>query len=191
MAEQPSEFDTGDADELQRRYGWYAENWRPPEIDPTNVPENLRHLIPLARRWGITCDVTRHDAGRKASKSDLTELRNQLQGTHPHYEDWAFGALDPLLDGGTTECWVFGALYRFETEECNGPGIRSKLDWAISRFQTQPDAANRERLQSALDNLMTRGRGYLKSRQLSVNLAQKLLQPPDHEPRSDQNPRKD
>jgi hypothetical protein len=167
MANEPNEYDIGAGDELQRRYGWYVENWVPPAIDPANVPESLRHLIPVARRWGITCDVTRHDAGRKASKSELTELRHQLQGTHALYEDWAFGALDSL-NGESTECWVFGAMYRFETEECKGPGFGSKLDWAIRRFQISPDEANRERLQSALDSVIARGRRFIKPRQSSV-----------------------
>lgn len=174
MAKEPNEFDIGTADELQRRNGWYAKNWEPPDIDPANVPADLRHLIPLAQRWGITCDITRHDAGSHATERELIALREELRGTHARYEDWAFGATNEF-GAETTERWVFGALYLFEAEECDGPGIRSKLDWAISRFQNSPDATNREWLQSALDSVIVKGRRFIRPRQASIDIAQKLL----------------
>jgi hypothetical protein len=174
MAKRPAEFDIGPADEMQRAHGWNVENWEAPEVDAANVPDTLRHLARLAKRWGITCDVTRHDAGRHATQDELAQLRDQLRGTHALYEDWAFGALAPF-NAQSHECSVFGAMYRFEAEECGGPGIRSKLDWAIRRFQNSPDASNRERLQSALDWVVAKGRRFVRSRQTSVDLAQELL----------------
>jgi hypothetical protein len=183
MAREPNELGIGPADELQRLHGWFAEGWEPPDIEPVNVPEGLRHLIPLAKRWGITCDITRHDAGSHATESEVIQLREQLQGTHALYEDWSFGALVPF-DAKSTECWIFGAMYRFEAEECGGPGIGSKLDWAIRRFQNSPDANNRERLQSALDRVVARGRRFIKPRQASVDLGRRLLDRSNEDPAS-------
>jgi hypothetical protein len=174
MSTPENEFDVGPGDELQSKYGWYAANWVPPALDDTKIPDGLRHLVPLAQRWGITCDVTRHDAARLATDAELISLREQLKGTHSLYEDWSFGALDSFASR-STENSVFGAMYRFETEAAGGPGFGSRLDWAIRRFQGSPDTENRDRLQSALDWVVARGRGFMKPRQESIGLARRLL----------------
>jgi hypothetical protein len=91
MTEEQHEFDVGPGDEMQKKHGLYAENWKPPELNPEKIPKELCHLIPLAKRWGITCDVTRHDAAAMATEDQLKELRDQLRGTHSAYEDWSYG----------------------------------------------------------------------------------------------------
>ena len=174
MSSESDEFALGTIGEFQDRKGWIADNWVPPHIESDNVPHDLRPLIPLAMRWGITCDATRADAASKATRFELDELRNLLSTTHKLYEDWCFGATDPF-DMNSTECSIFGALYRFESEACNGRGIRSRLDWATSRFEHAPNEENRLHLQSALDWVVAKGRRFCKSRQKSIDAAHSLL----------------
>src|SRR6516225_7514317 len=78
----PGEFDVGPAAELQKKYGWYVENWVPLTLDSTIVPKELHDLIPLAARWGISCDITRHNAGEKASAEELAEVAHLLTDRH-------------------------------------------------------------------------------------------------------------
>ena len=53
--------------------------------------EELHDLIQLAaRRWGISCDVTRHDAAEKASAAELAEVGQLLQGRHPQIYRWLY-----------------------------------------------------------------------------------------------------
>lgn len=40
------------AGELQREHQLYAENRPGLRLDPSRVPPNLRHLVPLAEKWG-------------------------------------------------------------------------------------------------------------------------------------------
>lgn len=174
MSSESDEFALGTIGELQDRNGWTADNWVSPHIESGNVPFDLRQLIPLARRWGITCDATRADAASKATKPELDELCQLLSTTHSLYEDWCFGAIESF-DLNSTECSIFGAMYRFESEACDGRGIRSRLDWAISRFEHAPNEDNRLHLQSALDWVVAKGRRFCKSRQKSIDAAHLLL----------------
>lgn len=174
MLNESQEFDVGPSEDLQRANGWYAENWIPPDLDPANVPARLRHLFPLARQWGITCDITRHDAASKATDVQLASLAEKLAGTHSIYEDWAFGGM-PEFDSTSEECSIFGAMYLFELEEVNGPGVRSKLDWATTRYENDKSDQNRVVFQQALDKIVSRGRRFIQSRKDSVELAQRLL----------------
>ncbi len=65
------EFDVGPGDEMQRKYGWYAENRPKFVVNPEELPPNLRDLIPYVERWAISCDITRRDYFEKASEDDI------------------------------------------------------------------------------------------------------------------------
>jgi len=47
------------------------------------VPEQFRHLIPYAERWGIDCDVRRGDYFDKQSASDINDFYAAVK---PHWE---------------------------------------------------------------------------------------------------------
>ena len=55
------EFDIGPSSEMQRKYGWHAENRPLIRVDESDVPSHLRELIPYVERWAISCDIARHD----------------------------------------------------------------------------------------------------------------------------------
>ncbi len=124
-------FNVGPAAELQKKYGWYVENWVPPEFDLANVPSELHDLIPLARRWGINCDITRHDAGEKVSREELAEVAALLEGRHKQIYSWLYSD-----KGNSREASTFSFLLIFEMEEANGPGIPGLLDWRCRNTKT-------------------------------------------------------
>jgi hypothetical protein len=47
-------------------------------VDPKNVPQNLRHLIPLAKFFGISDDSEREKRVRAASSAELQQLRQAV-----------------------------------------------------------------------------------------------------------------
>src|SRR5262245_15247709 len=68
------EFDIGPAAEMQRKYGWYAENRPAIVVNPEEVPAHLRDLIPQVERWAISCDITRHDYFQKVPPQDIRDF---------------------------------------------------------------------------------------------------------------------
>jgi len=138
------EFDVGPAFDLQRKYGWFAENWTPPDFDLAVVPAELHDLIPLARRWGISCDVTRHDAAEKATGAEIAEVGRILQGRHTQIYRWLYTEVSVSDEAG-----AFQSLLVFEMEEADGPGIPGLLDWRVQEFKREPSEQNRELLQAA------------------------------------------
>ena len=121
MADDWEKFEVGPAAELQKKHGLYIENYPPIHIDPADVPPDLRDLIPLAERFGIQCDITRHDLGDKTSQADKDELTRRLRGRHDRINDW----LNSLgLQSGNEASPHFIAMCVFELEENNGPGLK-------------------------------------------------------------------
>lgn len=51
------------------------------ELNAAHVPDDLRHLLPLAKRWGIGDDMDRAAALERASDEELQTLRDAVQ-TH-------------------------------------------------------------------------------------------------------------
>lgn len=142
------EFASGPGDVMKRRFGWTAENWTPPILRPEAVPENIRDLVPFARRWGVTCDVTRHDVAEKASEADLAELSRVLQGRHDDIVDFLYSG---ELLSPTTEQAAFSAMLVFELEELRGPGVPGYLPWAIRRYEQEASLERRAELIKAYD----------------------------------------
>ncbi|HEX6433398.1 MAG TPA: hypothetical protein VFZ87_04125 [Gemmatimonadales bacterium] len=46
-----------------------------PNLNPDNVPEDLRDLVPLAQRWGIGDDVVRSERVEKSSEAERSQLK--------------------------------------------------------------------------------------------------------------------
>lgn len=156
----PGEFDVGPTADLQKKYGWYVENWIPMDLNPAIVPQALHDLVPLAARWGISCDVTRHDAGEKASTEELAEVARLLKGRHEQIYDFLYSDHgDEIPD----EVSAFQALLVFELEEADGPGIPGLLDWRIRKFKLAPNAATKQALREAYDDMRTCGWAVGKS----------------------------
>jgi len=88
------------ADEMKAKYNLTAESYKPPKLDPENVPEHLRDLLPLAAKWGIGDDIIRDDFEQKASEDEKQELKNSLSGRMAEITKWldSFEAGEPMSD---------------------------------------------------------------------------------------------
>ena len=76
------------AGELRDRTGASVEEYAQVEIDPANVPEDLRDLIPIARQWGIGDDVIRGDYGDSASEEERQRFKAALTGRTARVTEW-------------------------------------------------------------------------------------------------------
>jgi hypothetical protein len=87
------------ASELQRKYGLYAENRPVITLNPQQVPVHLRHLVPLAGKWGIGDDIIRNDYIDKASERERRELHDAFYEPFEQITAW----LDTFESGALTE----------------------------------------------------------------------------------------
>ena len=83
------------AGDMKEKYGLTAENRPAIIIDPSEVPENLRDLIPMAEFWGVGDDIIRDDIEEKASDQQKQEFRTKLAGRTKDVNAW----LDSFGDG--------------------------------------------------------------------------------------------
>lgn len=61
-----------------KRFGAVAENRLAIAINPVEVPEGFRHLIPYVERWAIGCDVTRSDCMDKQPQADIDDFTRRF-----------------------------------------------------------------------------------------------------------------
>lgn len=79
-------------------------------IDSQFVPEQFRYLIPLAEKWGINDDGYRAEAIKKASQTDLHELKAAvLPVVDKIYLEW-LGDTDQLNTDAKEAYLAFTAL---------------------------------------------------------------------------------
>ena len=57
-------------------------------LNVNNVPEDLRHLVPLAERWGIGDDVDRNAAVDGATAADRAELERAIAPSDARITAW-------------------------------------------------------------------------------------------------------
>jgi hypothetical protein len=62
-----------------------------PQLDPAKVPPGLRHLIPLAERYGIADDLDREDMVLASSPEELAELKAAIARHDDQLDDWLAG----------------------------------------------------------------------------------------------------
>jgi hypothetical protein len=78
-------------------------------VDPTNVPPNLHHLIPLAEHFGISDDSERLRSVCCASPAELQQLRQTVLDHDELLDAWLAG---PESSGPTfsNEYILFSAM---------------------------------------------------------------------------------
>jgi hypothetical protein len=86
------------ANEMQKKYGLYAENRPDIKIYPMHVPENLRDLIPMAEKWGVGDDIIRSDIEEKASDTEKEAFRAKLKDRTKQVNYWldSYGKEQPM-----------------------------------------------------------------------------------------------
>ncbi len=60
-------------------------------LNPFKVPPTLRHLIPLAQRFGVENDRDRAEALAKASRDELETLRIVIAKHDSYLDAWLAG----------------------------------------------------------------------------------------------------
>jgi hypothetical protein len=60
-------------------------------LDPARVPSPLRHLIPLARRFGISDDLIRADVLEHTPNAELEAMRRAVAAEDDAFDSWLAG----------------------------------------------------------------------------------------------------
>ena len=76
-----------------------AEGGTSVSLDVDNVPADLRHLVPLAERWGIGDDVDRNAAVDRATTAERADLERAISPVDARITAWlnSFGQ-QPMPD---------------------------------------------------------------------------------------------
>ena len=85
------QFEILRAGDMQKKYGLYAENRPIITLDPMNVPEAFRHLIPFAEKWVIGDDIMREDFCDKSSQEERDALKKAIEGFSSQIYSWLGG----------------------------------------------------------------------------------------------------
>jgi hypothetical protein len=98
------------ASEMQKKYGLYIERYKPPKLDPDQVPESLRDLLPLAAKWGIGDDIIRSDLQSKVGVDEKQELQEALKGRSAAITRWldSFGTQRMSAEAGAFMYMLLG-----------------------------------------------------------------------------------
>jgi hypothetical protein len=91
---------------MKDKYGLTSDKYRPPRMNPARVPEHLRDLLPLARKWGIGDDIIRDDLREKASAEEKNELEQAVSGRERSVFDW-LDSLDPASMSREAAAFMF------------------------------------------------------------------------------------
>jgi hypothetical protein len=71
-----------------RRLGAVAENRPTIKVNPAEVPEQFRQLIPYVERWAIGCDVTRGDYMEKQPQADVDDFYQTVLPFREAIHNW-------------------------------------------------------------------------------------------------------
>ena len=90
------EFEVLPAGEMRAKHGLTAENRPTIILDAGKVPVALRHLIPLAERFGISDDLIRQDILAGTTTEELEAMRQAVRPHEDAFDAWLAG---PEADG--------------------------------------------------------------------------------------------
>ncbi|MBV9100950.1 MAG: hypothetical protein JO198_07895 [Candidatus Dormibacteraeota bacterium] len=91
------DFEVVTGGEVLRRYRTGDLVDAPVEFDDGDVPSSVRHLIPLARHWGIGDDVLREHLVHAGDPRDLAEMKAAVEAAEDALDAWLTSA-DALRD---------------------------------------------------------------------------------------------
>ncbi len=77
MSKRQDEDDAGPNDELQRAHDWDSLNWEDPNLEIKHIPESLRHLLPVAKKWAVIYERTYHADVERITPEESLQLREQ------------------------------------------------------------------------------------------------------------------
>jgi hypothetical protein len=85
------DFEILSVGEMRVKYGLTAENRPTIRLDPSNVPTELRHLIPLAEQFGISDDLIRLDVVAKSPLAEVEAMRRVVAAHDNEFDAWLAG----------------------------------------------------------------------------------------------------
>lgn len=85
------DFEILPAGEMRAKFGRTAEHRPTTFLDPARIPAPLRHLIPLAERFGIADDLIREDVLAKAQAGELAAMTQSVRAHEDAFDEWLAG----------------------------------------------------------------------------------------------------
>ena len=99
------------------------------KLQKDNIPEGLRHLLPLVRTWGIVDDAIRSSLVKSATEDDRRSLVTSVNDKTVTIDEW----LDTFPEGEMTE-EAEAFMYLLETvEELSLDGAKESDSWFMIR----------------------------------------------------------
>jgi hypothetical protein len=92
-------YEVSTSQEIQERFELYAENRPDIKLCEDEVPTDLRCLVTLAEKWGVSDDIIRSDMENKATPREKVELRDAVRGKVEAINAW----LDTEPSGNMSE----------------------------------------------------------------------------------------
>jgi hypothetical protein len=86
--ENSENFEVLSVGELRKRYREQGVRAEPVEFDETEVPDSLKHLIPLARIYGIGEDLLREDLVEAAGPAAIRALKQAVAAVDAEFDSW-------------------------------------------------------------------------------------------------------
>ena len=88
MTDERPNFEVLTVSKVRERYRLAGIRAEPVDFDERHVPASLKHLIPLARVFGIGDDVLRDDLVAAADPSARQELKQLLRAADNDLNEW-------------------------------------------------------------------------------------------------------
>lgn len=82
-----------------------------PKLNPQNVPEEFRDLIPMAEKWGISDDVYRSDFEEQSTSAERQELIDVVTPKWEMVDKWVMSfPSDKLTDEAAAFMFMLEAM---------------------------------------------------------------------------------
>jgi hypothetical protein len=88
MTDDRPNFEVLTVEEVRHRYRLAGIKAESVDFDESEVPDSLKHLIPLARVWGVGDDVLREDMVEAADPAALKEVKSAVTASKQDLRNW-------------------------------------------------------------------------------------------------------
>jgi hypothetical protein len=88
MTDDRPPYEVVTVEEVRRRYRLAGIKAEAVDFDENDLPDPMKHLIPLARVWGIGDDVLREDMVQAADRAALNELKAAVSAVKQDLRSW-------------------------------------------------------------------------------------------------------